>query len=402
MGLFEQFPYTNFHELNLDWLLHQFKNLSEMTEEEIEALKSYIENDIDDRIQTRITELLQTVRVPISPSYVVAIGDSYLEGWTPDGVNESWGPRLARMLNMTVGTDFHIAYQGGSGFIATNNSRNFVTMLTEVAQRPVVDPQAVDLVIVAGGFNDGNYSVDDIVQAVTVFCNNAKTLYPNARILIADMAWSRHNSTNSGSVFGKLGVRCGYNRGANQNGAMAFSNCWRALAGPSSANGSLMASDGYHPNAEGQALLAEALYSYIKTGDYTKTSDFLPLSNHLYAQFENDYVKLILHPNANDIVATANRTTGRLSGQSSGIWFDMPEYDALAPVTDLNGVGTAEMMIGDPLHYINAPCMVSFIGGRIRFLPVAIEAAGHNFDQMTDMNTAVLQSIAVTVPIIMA
>ena len=29
MGLFEQFPYTNFHELNLDWLIEQLKKLSD-------------------------------------------------------------------------------------------------------------------------------------------------------------------------------------------------------------------------------------------------------------------------------------------------------------------------------------------------------------------------------------
>lgn len=29
MGLFEQFPYTNFHELNLDWLIQQLKQLSD-------------------------------------------------------------------------------------------------------------------------------------------------------------------------------------------------------------------------------------------------------------------------------------------------------------------------------------------------------------------------------------
>ena len=27
MGLFDQFPYTNFHELNLDWILSQMKNV---------------------------------------------------------------------------------------------------------------------------------------------------------------------------------------------------------------------------------------------------------------------------------------------------------------------------------------------------------------------------------------
>lgn len=29
MGLFEQFPFTNFHQLNLDWILQQIKNMSE-------------------------------------------------------------------------------------------------------------------------------------------------------------------------------------------------------------------------------------------------------------------------------------------------------------------------------------------------------------------------------------
>ena len=29
MGYFERFPYTNIHELNLDWLLNAMKELSE-------------------------------------------------------------------------------------------------------------------------------------------------------------------------------------------------------------------------------------------------------------------------------------------------------------------------------------------------------------------------------------
>ena len=29
MGLFEQFPYSNFHELNLDWILQKIKELEE-------------------------------------------------------------------------------------------------------------------------------------------------------------------------------------------------------------------------------------------------------------------------------------------------------------------------------------------------------------------------------------
>ena len=28
MGVFEQFPYTNFHDLNLDWLLQKYKEFA--------------------------------------------------------------------------------------------------------------------------------------------------------------------------------------------------------------------------------------------------------------------------------------------------------------------------------------------------------------------------------------
>ena len=29
MGVFDNFPYTNFHDLNLDWLLQAFKKLQD-------------------------------------------------------------------------------------------------------------------------------------------------------------------------------------------------------------------------------------------------------------------------------------------------------------------------------------------------------------------------------------
>lgn len=41
MGLFEQFPYTNFHELNLDWIIQEIKTLNEKVD------------SIEDRILTQ-------------------------------------------------------------------------------------------------------------------------------------------------------------------------------------------------------------------------------------------------------------------------------------------------------------------------------------------------------------
>lgn len=58
MGLFEQFPYTNFHELNLDWFLDTFKELlTEWEAQKVEfsdlkdafaALKKYVDDYFDD------------------------------------------------------------------------------------------------------------------------------------------------------------------------------------------------------------------------------------------------------------------------------------------------------------------------------------------------------------------
>lgn len=42
MGAFEHFPYTNFHDMNLDWLLQKVQELEEKVkelEERVEALE---------------------------------------------------------------------------------------------------------------------------------------------------------------------------------------------------------------------------------------------------------------------------------------------------------------------------------------------------------------------------
>ena len=47
---FEEFPYTNFHELNLDWIINTMKQLQgnfKTIEEAFEALKEYVISYLD-------------------------------------------------------------------------------------------------------------------------------------------------------------------------------------------------------------------------------------------------------------------------------------------------------------------------------------------------------------------
>lgn len=61
MGIFRQFPYTNFHEINLDWLLNEMKKITAdwirynttwddwktNTDQKFEELQKYVEDYFD-------------------------------------------------------------------------------------------------------------------------------------------------------------------------------------------------------------------------------------------------------------------------------------------------------------------------------------------------------------------
>lgn len=65
MALYEQFPYTNFHEMNLDWIvkamleaLKDYEKLSEDTKEQIAELEDIINNEIVQYIQQYVDDHL--------------------------------------------------------------------------------------------------------------------------------------------------------------------------------------------------------------------------------------------------------------------------------------------------------------------------------------------------------
>lgn len=69
---FEQFPYTNFHDLNLDWVLKEVKRVSEAVDkwstEVLDAAKAYTDEKIEaeaERANQANLELKQTVETAI-------------------------------------------------------------------------------------------------------------------------------------------------------------------------------------------------------------------------------------------------------------------------------------------------------------------------------------------------
>ena len=59
---FEQFPYTNFHELNLDWIIDKVKECLESNEElkeHVDNIDQYIQDNLPSIVASVITQMIQ-------------------------------------------------------------------------------------------------------------------------------------------------------------------------------------------------------------------------------------------------------------------------------------------------------------------------------------------------------
>ena len=172
---------------------------------------------------------------------IIMIGDSYAQGYTPDGNVTPWTQHLKSLLNLSNDNCIIKAY-GGTGFCNTVDSRNFTTLLDEInADNEITD------IIVCGGFNDRTYTDNQIYTGISNFVSLANTKFPNAKIYIGFIGWSRINSNMLG-----LSYACNFYR---NNSAMFkcnyLTNCEYSLH-----DYTLFSSDGIHPDANGSYIIA--------------------------------------------------------------------------------------------------------------------------------------------------
>lgn len=61
----ERFPYTNFHDLNLDWILKTVQETKNYVDTEIQSMEDYIQDDLPGLVQ----ELIDQTIIDITMSY---------------------------------------------------------------------------------------------------------------------------------------------------------------------------------------------------------------------------------------------------------------------------------------------------------------------------------------------
>lgn len=233
--------------------------------------KIKIENDtynIKDESARNAIASLQQPKNYFANRKVVLIGDSYAEGYTPDGQQTTW---CQYFISLTGLSNTIVNYYGGVGFVNISGNKTFQTVLEEVTS----DSSVTD-VVVLGGYNDQAYSDTQITNAMKSFQLKANEKFPNANLYVGMVGWS----TDSTKIFNLNNTIARYKKGANLSNMTYINNIEYSLH----KYFTCFSSDGFHPLSAGQNIIAQNLIQGMISGnadvqfEYTNIS-FTPSSN---------------------------------------------------------------------------------------------------------------------------
>ena len=384
--MFNKYPYSDVHELNLDWVIDicrkaesQLSAISENVSDILEKWKNdgTLQQMVNDNlavnlseINDKITALTNNITL-LSNSLaskvnkiknVVCIGDSYLEGYTPDGTVSGWGDRLASLSGWTV----HKYYKGGAGFTNTVDNINFTTLLNS-AKNGVPDTSDIDLVIVAGGYNEGSGIARNDVKT---WVDTARNYFPNAIIAVGYIAV--HGTRSVYSVNASVSA---YTQ--EINGCVSLGDLSGALISDMILN---VSSDGIHPNGTGQSMIASAIYNAIRGNRH--------VTNIKSASVRSDGEGQLFFSCANNnllFTTIKGSATELLSGVCNGITLNY-KHTARSIFNNLKGDIGCEPVIPVIVYngsnqYAYGTARIVFSGGYAEYYISALNTNGSNYFQ---------------------
>ena len=275
---FSNFPYTDFHNLNLDWILDTTKDLNTKWDNYYKEwdkwqkdVQNYIDNldyitAIDNYLDNLKAsgELSDIIDTWLTDYGLITIGDSYGEGYTPDGMVKSWCDILHEQYFSDA--SFYVnKSKGGSGFGANTH---FSELLTQaIATLTDKQKQQVKYVVVAGGWND-QFVDQSIVKTGIADTINLMSQLPNATLYVGWIATPIIGFTTRAKIKAYNEIKSIYCTAWHK---------YKFLSGADSALRWLgvLASDNIHPNSTGEYSIADSIYKAMNGyAVWNRTTDF--------------------------------------------------------------------------------------------------------------------------------
>lgn len=186
------------------------------------------------------------VKIPVTQDTLIAIGDSYFEGFrTTNPATDSMIVKAAQKLGLKCNN----FAAGGSGFIT--GTKTFLQQLQQ-ANSATTDKTKIKYVVIGGGRNDAYNKLkeNDVATALTY----AKTNFPYSKIVFIPMMFDNTWPTRDDGQ--KYGVMCAGGRNAN------------VLTVKDAPSWGLYYASGMtdiHPNTEGSEIYAQYIATAIQT-----------------------------------------------------------------------------------------------------------------------------------------
>src|SRR5215510_12074545 len=176
---------------------------------------------------------------------ILVFGDSLSDGFMLKR-SEAYPALLAKKL-----------HADGLNFQVTNASASGGTTEGGLERLPPHLKRKIDIFILELGINDAFHglSVDQIQNNLQQITDKVKARNPNVRVVIAGMQLPGYSADDYVSAFGQMFADL-----AAKNGAALVPYLVEGVAG----NPSLNLSDGIHPNAAGQKILAENVWRVLE------------------------------------------------------------------------------------------------------------------------------------------
>ena len=270
---------------------------------------------------------LYATRVDSDGRGILVLGDSYGQGYTPDGTVSSW----IEFFTTRVGSYGYTVYSnalGGTGFWRDDSNKRFSTLASNlIATLSDTEKASIGTVIIGGGYNDCSNTQANIQTGMTELKGVITTSLPNVcKVLVFPFGMAVQGLTtgdHSGFQYSGIVSMVKNYVGANANSELG------TIVGEANMllrRNAYFSSDYVHPNQNGQFII----------GCFVADVFFGNCNSMLAQKFNDIYVPNIATVSAMGVINNTNNPLVKTSGTKLKLHWDQTQEMTVNPNPAIN------------------------------------------------------------------